>query len=109
MTKKTPQKTEFVIVWEFRVRSGKRREFEKVYGPNGVWAKFFGSGGGYIRTELLRDPETPRRYLTIDFWTSRQAYVRFKSQRRAEYHAIDQSCLPLTEAEAPVGTFQRSS
>ena len=74
MNKKS-QKTEFVIIWEFRVRSRKRSEFEQVYGPDGTWAKFFRGGKGYIRTELIRDVKRPRRYSTIDSWTTRQAYL----------------------------------
>jgi heme-degrading monooxygenase HmoA len=105
MNKKKPRGTEFVIVWEFRIKPRKRREFEKVYGLNGAWAEFFHSGKGYIRTELLRDLETPGRYLTIDLWTSRQAYLRFKKENRAEYQAIDQKCLSLTEDEVKIGEF----
>ncbi len=107
MTSKT-KKTEFVVVWEFRGRSGKRRDFERIYGPDGDWAKLFRSGKGYIRTELIRDIETPRRYLTLDFWTSRQAYARFKKENRTEYQAIDEKCASLTEGEALVGEFQGS-
>jgi heme-degrading monooxygenase HmoA len=104
MNKKS-RKAGFVIVWEFRVKSGKRREFETVYGSRGDWACFFRHGKGYIRTELIRDVENPRRYLTLDFWTTRQAYLRFKNENRAGYQAIDEKCLSLTEGEALIGEF----
>jgi len=96
----------FVIAWEFRVRPGKRRAFEKAYGVDGDWAKFFRSGKGYICTELIRDLETPLRYLTLDFWASREAFDRFKKENRAEYHAIDQKCGSLTEKERRIGQFE---
>lgn len=99
---------EFVIVWEFRVRSGKGREFERIYGPEGVWVEFFRQGKGYIRTELVRDLKAPRRYLTIDYWASRATYLRFKEENLAEYQAIDERCLSLTEGEVLIGEFQRS-
>ena len=35
--KKKSGKSRFVVVWEFRVRSGKWREFERIYGLNGDW------------------------------------------------------------------------
>jgi heme-degrading monooxygenase HmoA len=105
MVKKKPNKTEFVILWEFRVRPGKRREFKRVYGPDGVWAKFFRGGKGYIRTELARDWRTPRRYLTIDVWSSRAAYLRFKRKNRIEYQVMDERCGSLTENEAQIGEF----
>ena len=106
MTKEEARGTKFVVVWEFRVRAGKGREFEKIYGPDGVWAEFFRRGKGYIRTELMRDLKTPRRYLTIDVWTSREVYLRFKRKNRIEYQAIDESCGALTESEMKVGEFQ---
>jgi hypothetical protein len=58
------RETEVVILWEFRVRTGKRREFEGVYGPEGAWVQLFRRGEGCICTELIRDVEIPCRYLT---------------------------------------------
>ena len=106
MTKERAKGTEFVMVWEFRVRSGKGREFERIYGPDGVWVRFFRRGQGYLRTELIRDLKTPRRYLTIDIWTSREAYSRFKKKNRVEYQAIDERCGALTEDEVKIGEFR---
>ena len=84
MSKRTKQAgAHFTAVWEFRVSGQKLRAFEKAYGPNGDWARLFSRGGGYIRTELIRDPKTPGRYVTVDFWKSRQAFERFKKQNLA--------------------------
>jgi ribosomal-protein-alanine acetyltransferase len=94
-----------VIVWEFRVRSGKRRLFEKIYGPEGEWAKLFRRDEAYIRTELIRDAKTPARYLTLDFWSSRKAYQKFKIENRKEYATIDKKCESLTVSEKCLGEF----
>jgi heme-degrading monooxygenase HmoA len=107
--KKKSGKAGFVVVWEFQVCSAKRREFERVYCSDGVWAKLFRRGEGYIRTDLVRDLRTPGRYLTLDFWASREAYARFKKENRAEYQAIDERCASLTESEVRVGEFQMSA
>jgi quinol monooxygenase YgiN len=109
MVKKRGVTREFVVVWEFRVKSGKRREFERVHGPDGDWAKLFRRGEGYIRTDLIRDLKTPGRYLTLDLWTSREAYARFQKENRDEYRAIDERCASLTENEAKVGESQRGA
>jgi heme-degrading monooxygenase HmoA len=106
MITKKPAKPEFVIVWEFRVRIGKTQKFERVYGPDGAWAKFFRSGKGYIRTELIRELKEGRRYLTIDVWTSAEAYSRFKKENRVEYQAIDEKCASLTQDERKIGEFR---
>jgi heme-degrading monooxygenase HmoA len=107
--KKKAGKAEFVVVWEFHVISSKRREFETVNGSDGVWAKLFRRGEGYIRTDLMRDSRTPGRYLTLDFWVSHEAHARFKKENRAEYRAIDKRCASLTESEVKVGEFQRNA
>ena len=109
MIEKKSAKAEFVILWEFCVRSGKGRQFERIYATDGAWAKFFRKGKGYIRTDLVRDLKTPRRYLTLDRWASREAYLRFKKEHRAEYQAIDERCLSLTEDEIKIGEFYEVS
>ena len=57
----------FLLIWEFSVRSGSERQFEEVYGPDGAWMRLFRTAKGYLRTELHRDSNDPRRYLTFDF------------------------------------------
>ena len=97
----------YVIIWEFIVRPGNEQRFEQLYGADGEWAQFFRSGKGYRGTELNRDFKIPRRYLTLDFWASRQAYTQFRQANLAKYDAIDQSCECLTEREAEIGGFER--
>jgi heme-degrading monooxygenase HmoA len=80
-----------------------------VYGSTGLWAKFFQQSPAYLRTELLQDPTTTSRYLTLDFWTSRAAYERFKTEHTADYHAIDEKCEALTENELEIGRFEVSA
>ncbi len=96
----------FTVVWEFQVPARQRRAFENTYGPVGAWAQLFCTGEGYIRTELLRDREMPGRYLTIDYWKSRRAFVTFKERSHAEYAALDKTCAAFTEEERIVGEFE---
>ena len=97
----------YLIVWEFRVKLGKNAEFESAYGPGGVWAAFFSRGTGYVATELSLDQADCQRYVTLDFWSSREAYELFRQQWAEEYGAIDGSCEGMTESEAEVGCFER--
>ena len=94
----------YAVLWEFVVKSGKRVEFEAIYGPDGDWAQLFRTDPNYVRTDLLA--RTPR-YLTLDLWTSQAAYEEFKREHAAEYHAIDHKCELLTESEREIGTFTR--
>ncbi len=98
---------QYVIIWEFRVRPGFTPQYEQIYGPDGEWNRLFRRGKGYIRTELLRDPTIPGRYLTIDVWRSRGDYDNFHQQHAEEYRRIDRQCEEITERESALGTFER--
>jgi hypothetical protein len=60
----------FILVWEFYIRRGKRRAFERVYGTRGEWARLFRAGAGYIGTDLIRDLDSPNRYFTLELEVS---------------------------------------
>jgi [ribosomal protein S18]-alanine N-acetyltransferase len=106
MTSNKKARPAFVVIWEFRIRPAKRGAFEKVYGPEGDWAKFFRRDNAYIRTELIRDRASPGCYLTLDYWTSRAAYLSFKKENNVEYAAIDKKCESMTIREKFVGEFE---
>jgi heme-degrading monooxygenase HmoA len=97
----------YVIIWEFYVPRGREARFEEVYGPRGNWAKFFASDQRYCGTELNRDNNKRGRYVTLDFWTSRQAYLEFRKANEAEYIRLDQECQSLTEGESELSSFER--
>ena len=86
-----------LTIWEFYVPSGSESQFETVYGPNGEWVQLFAQAQGFIKTELNHDLNDPRRYLTLDYWSSKEAYETFREQYRAEYAMLDQRCGGLTE------------
>jgi heme-degrading monooxygenase HmoA len=95
-----------VILWEFRVREGREADFEKAYGPDGDWARLFRRAAGYLGTELLADPDLPRRYVTVDRWASGEAHSDFLRRWKSEYEALDSSCRSLTDVETPFGAFE---
>jgi len=94
-------------MWEFVVRPGRESMFEQIYGPEGDWARCFRKGEGYLGTELSRDLNKPRRYVTADFWKSRASYENFKIEFAKEYEDLDQKCKALTEHEREIGRFER--
>ena len=95
----------YLIIWQFRPRAGMESKFEEIYGSHGTWAEFFRTGKGYCATELARDTNDPGRYLTFDFWTSRQAYEQFRESNLAEYKRIDELCEEMTQTERELGRF----
>ncbi len=93
----------FIVIWEFYAKRGREIEFEQAYGPSGLWARFFSRSREYQGTYLLSD--TTGRYLTLDHWTSREAYEAFCKENAGEYETIDHECEALTEQETQVGSF----
>jgi heme-degrading monooxygenase HmoA len=92
------------LVFSYEVRDA--GQFEAVYGPEGDWAAFFKGAAGYIGTELLRDVETPTRYLVIDRWESSDAYNSFASDNREEYMRRVDDTRYMYDQELRFGTFE---
>jgi hypothetical protein len=104
----------YLIMWEFQVLEGMEKRFEKVYGTRGDWAQLFGQDELYMGTELIHklkgeDLQAGRTYITLDFWTSQQAYEAFRKRHFAKYKAIDQECQEMTKSEREIGRFVRVS
>lgn len=94
-----------IVVWEYFVSDGKRDEFQRVYSAGGAWTELFRKHPGYLGTELLHDANRPSRYVTIDRWTSEEAYRSFREDHRDEYASLDAQCEALTESETLIGYF----
>jgi heme-degrading monooxygenase HmoA len=86
-------------MWEFQVRPGMEKRFEKIYGSDGDWARLFIQDESYIGTDLVHSLNGQRTYITLDFWRSRQAYDKFRKRHLANYKTLDQQCEDLTESE----------
>ena len=89
-----------VVIWRFTTADP--MEFEQHYGPDGSWARLFREDPNYVRTDLLRDGSA---YVTLDWWTSRQAYDAFRGAHARAYAELDRICEALTETEENVGAF----
>jgi heme-degrading monooxygenase HmoA len=92
------------LVFSYEVRE--TAEFERVYGPEGEWAQFFRQGRGYVGTELLRDVESPSRYLVVDRWESVDAYNAFVCEHRDEYMERVDATRFHYDSELRFGTFE---
>jgi heme-degrading monooxygenase HmoA len=95
----------YATLWEFAVVPAKQAEFEAHYGPDGTWARLFRRAPGYAGSELLQDRADPLRYLTIDRWETREAWLAFRSTHAAEYERLDHEFEGLTTREAPLGEY----
>jgi len=92
------------LVFRYEVRDPE--QFERVYGPDGEWARFFRLGRGYVGTELLRDVEAPSRYLVVDRWESADAYNAFVAEHREDYMERVDATRFHYDSELRFGTFE---
>ncbi len=95
----------YVRIWEFRARPGLEEEFERIYGPEGDWARLFKKSRSFLRTELNCDIDTKGRYVTVDYFVSQPAFDEFLKEFREEYDALDRRCERVRASEQPVGSF----
>jgi hypothetical protein len=95
----------YTIIWRYQVEPGQVAEFERRYGPSGDWSQLFSRAAGYRGTALLKDPNDPLVYLTIDRWETKAAYASFRERYGQPYRDLDSSSDALTRSETHVGSF----
>jgi heme-degrading monooxygenase HmoA len=99
----------YVIIWEYYVKPDYTAKFEKIYGERGIWVGLFERENSYLGTELLRDANDLRHYMTIDRWVSVLDYELFLSKWRKEYEKLDAECEALIEREFLLGKWESIS
>jgi quinol monooxygenase YgiN len=72
----------------------------------GAWAELFRKNTGFCGTELLRDAENPRRFVTIDRWESMEAQAAMRGRFAKEWEELDRKCEVFTELERRIGVFE---
>ena len=97
----------FAAVFTYEVEPAGVEAFEAMYGPEGELARFFGSGAGYLGTELWWSVDAnPRRYLVIDRWHSATTYSSFRRAHEEEYQRRSRGVEVLYQAENVIGLFE---
>jgi heme-degrading monooxygenase HmoA len=95
----------FVVVWQFEIAEEKVAGFEAAYSPEGAWAQLFRASSDYRGTELLCDAYISGSYLTIDRWSSEEAFRAFRKDHDQEYETLDRKCDELTAKETRIGAY----
>ena len=95
----------FCYIWEYIVKPEYTTSFAELYGSSGAWVELFRSDERYVRTVLLRDDTDPHRYVTLDYWTSKEACMSFRDGNREHFDAIDAQGDQYTSSETLVGDF----
>jgi heme-degrading monooxygenase HmoA len=88
-----------IRVWEYDVAEDAAADFERVYGPDGAWARLFSSSDGFEGTELFASVSNSGRYLTVDRFRDEASWRRFRAEHGEAYLALDADSERLTVAE----------
>lgn len=94
----------FTRVWQYEVVEGRESEFERVYAGDGAWARLFEGSEGFLGTELFRSLSDPRGYLTVDWFTSADAFRTFLAQHATAYAELDRQAEALTVSEQEIAS-----
>jgi heme-degrading monooxygenase HmoA len=95
----------FVYIWEYIVKEEYLTEFNSAYGPYGDWVKLFKKADGYIATDLHQDTSNLKRFVTIDFWKTKNDKDNFLNQFYKEYKLLDEKCEKFTTSEKLLGNY----
>ncbi|HLT72486.1 MAG TPA: antibiotic biosynthesis monooxygenase [Cyclobacteriaceae bacterium] len=99
------QRKVFTYIWEFIVKDSEQTAFEKAYGPEGDWVRLFRKSQGYLGTELHQDQSNPLRYLTLDYWRSKEDRDAFRLQFAHEFQQLDARCEKFAVQEKFLGDY----
>lgn len=107
MTGKLPpnRAARFAYVWQYTIDPARRKEYLAAYGPDGAWVQLFARDSNYLGTALLSDADNGDRYVTIDYWSSREARDAFRKTHAADFSSLDRQCEAYTVAEQFLGDF----
>ena len=95
----------FAYVWQYVINPTRRDKFLAAYGSDGAWVQLFSRDSNYLGTVLLCDADSENRFVTIDYWSSRDARDHFRKVHAADFSSLDQSCAAYTVTEEFMGDF----
>jgi len=74
------------VAREFVVREGRERDFERVFGRDGIWSETLKSSPGYVGSTLRMELEfaAGRRYKVFDYWKAHEDFEGFRRHRRQD-------------------------
>ena len=69
---------------------GRERDFERTFGPEGIWPEFLGRSRQYLGSELRLRSKTERRFTLKDYWESHIGFEAFRAIHQLDCDRFDQ-------------------
>ena len=79
----------FVYIWRYTIDPTQRSAFLAAYNPKGELAQLFSRDPSYLKTLLIQDVDDENRYVTIDYWKSKDDRDAFRERFAVEFDALD--------------------
>ena len=70
--------------------AGRERDFERIFGPEGIWPEFLGRSRQYLGSELRLRSKTERRFRLKDYWESHVGFEAFRAIHQLDCDRFDQ-------------------
>jgi hypothetical protein len=93
------------VVWQFQVKPGKQKEFEKFYGADGEWSQLARRSRSFLGSSFLRDQATASSYLLIEYWSEMVVYERHRKSFVIDVQTAEERREALCDAVVPLGIF----
>ena len=93
------------ILWQFDVRKGREKEFERFYGADGEWTLVNRHSRSYLGSSFLRDQTQSSRYMLIEYWSEMLVYEEHRASRAAAIVSLEERSAALVDSVEPLGIF----
>jgi hypothetical protein len=93
------------VVWQFQVKPGQEKAFEKFYGADGAWTSLGRRSRSYLGSSFLRDQAHTTQYLLIEYWSEMVVYEQHRKSLLAELHRLEEQRNTHCESILPLGIF----
>jgi len=100
-----PETIMIAILWNFDVRAGREREFERFYGADGDWTLVNRHSRSYLGSSFLRDQTQPSRYMVIEYWSEMLVYEEHKTYHNEHMRDLEAHRDALVASAEPLGVF----
>ena len=93
------------VVWQFEVRPGAEKEFERFYGADGDWTKLSRRSRSFLGSSFLRDIAVDTRYLLVEYWGEMVVYEKHLSDVGGEMKSLEAQRERFVNRMETVGVF----
>jgi hypothetical protein len=92
-------------VWQFEIRQGAEKEFERFYGADGEWTKVSRRSRSFLGSSFLRDIAVDTRYLLVEYWGEMVVYEKHLADFDDEMKSLEEQRQRFVERMETVGVF----